>query len=208
MTALPFKTVFSALLLSASLVFSPLSRAEAKAESVIVELGTNFGTIVLELFPEQAPITVENFLNYVEAGAYEGTIFHRVIPRFMIQGGGMDLELKPRPTNMPIRNEAGNGLQNLRGTIAMARTSNPHSATSQFFINHADNMFLNHGFRGGAGYAVFGRVIQGMSVVDSIAMVPTQPMRQHQNVPSKPVVIEKVSIRESAVLPDAVTIPQ
>lgn len=203
MSKLHLQHLSTALLFAFGLLLSPLLRAEAKAEVVIVEIGTNYGTMVLELFPEQAPITVENFLNYVESGSYEGTVFHRVIPRFMIQGGGMDIGLKPRPTNVPIRNEANNGLKNMRGTVAMARTSNPHSATSQFFINHADNMFLNHGFRGGAGYAVFGRVIEGMDVVDSIAMVPTQPMRQHQNVPSKPVVIEKVSIRETAK-----TIPQ
>lgn len=189
---------FIMLFLSIGVMLSAPVRAEAKPEIVIIDMQTNYGMIALELFPEQAPITVENFLNYVESGSYEGTVFHRVIPRFMIQGGGMDMGLKPRPTNMPIRNEASNGLKNMRGTIAMARTSNPHSATSQFFINHADNMFLNHGFRGGAGYAVFGRVISGMDVVDSIAMVPTQPMRQHQNVPSKPVVIEKVSIRETS----------
>ncbi len=146
------------------------------------------GKIVLELYPKKAPITVENFLKYVNSGFYNGTIFHRVIPGFMIQGGGFTPEMEQKPTRAPIKNEADNGLKNDRGTIAMARTSNPNSATSQFFINVANNAPLNYPSHG--GYAVFGKVVEGMDVADKIVNVPTTSVGPHQDVPKKPVVIE------------------
>ncbi len=140
-----------------------------------VNLQTNKGLIVIELYPDQAPQSVANFLAYVDAGFYDGTIFHRVIPDFMIQGGGFTADLEKKETRAPIPNEADNGLKNERGTLAMARTNDPHSATAQFFINHKDNAFLDHSGKNtrGWGYAVFGRVTDGMSVVDAIATTPT-----------------------------------
>lgn len=164
-------------------------------EKVKVLMKTNLGDIVLELDGDKAPKTVDNFVAYVKDGFYDGTIFHRVIPDFMIQGGGFTAEMERKQTRAPIPNEADNGLKNDRGTIAMARTSDPHSATAQFFINLKDNDFLN--FRSkdvrGWGYAVFGRVVQGMDVVDKIAAQPTQSLSNGmRNVPVKAVVIEKV----------------
>ncbi|GAF55611.1 LOW QUALITY PROTEIN: peptidyl-prolyl cis-trans isomerase PpiB [Psychrobacter sp. JCM 18901] len=137
----------------------------------VVELETNMGAIVIELNEEKAPKTVENFLNYVKSGHYDGTIFHRIIDGFMIQGGGMDAEMNEKPTNAPIENEADNGLKNDKGTIAMARTQDPHSATSQFFINVKDNDFLNHSGKNmqGWGYTVFGKVTSGMDVIEKNA---------------------------------------
>ncbi|HHB11664.1 MAG TPA: peptidyl-prolyl cis-trans isomerase [Chromatiales bacterium] len=163
----------------------------------MVELRTNKGTIVVQLDRDKAPKTVENFLRYVREGHYDGTIFHRVIPNFMIQGGGMTEDMKEKPTHSPIPNEADNGLENLRGTIAMARTSDPHSATAQFFINLKDNAFLDHTAptSQGWGYAVFGRVVEGMDVVDAIARVPTGTRGFHQDVPKEPVVIEQARVR-------------
>ncbi len=163
----------------------------------IVELNTGKGTIVLQLDRAKAPKTVENFLRYVKEGHYDGTIFHRVIPGFMIQGGGLTAELREKPTHAPIRNEADNGLKNLRGTIAMARTSDPHSATAQFFINLKDNAFLDHTAptTQGWGYAVFGKVIEGMDVVDAIARVPTGTQGFHQDVPKETITIEKATVR-------------
>jgi peptidyl-prolyl cis-trans isomerase A (cyclophilin A) len=152
---------------------------------------TVFGTITIALDPVKAPISVPNFLKYVRAGYYEGTVFHRVIPGFMIQGGGFTPQLEEKPPQAPIRNEARNGLRNSRGTIAMARTNDPDSATCQFFINLRDNHRLDYGI-GGAGYAVFGRVIEGMDVVDKIAAVPTTSRGPHENVPQMAVVIRKV----------------
>ncbi len=162
-----------------------------------VELQTTQGTIVLELDRQKAPKTVENFLRYVEEGHYDGTIFHRVIPNFMIQGGGMTADMKERRTHAPIPNEANNGLKNLRGTIAMARTSDPHSATAQFFINLKDNGFLDHTAptTQGWGYAVFGKVVEGMDVVDAIAKVPTGTQGFHRDVPKEPIVIEAARVR-------------
>ena len=162
-----------------------------------VEIKTSLGTIVVELDPEKAPLTVENFLQYVKAGHYDGTIFHRVMPGFMIQGGGFTPEFKEKPTRKPVRNEAANGLQNAVGTLAMARTPDPHSATAQFFINVADNRMLNFRFptMDGFGYAVFGKVVKGMDVVNRIVKVPTGPgPAPHENVPVKPVVIESARI--------------
>lgn len=161
-----------------------------------VTIETNKGTILLELNEEKAPKTVENFLQYVRDGFYQGTIFHRVIDGFMIQGGGFTQDLQPKSTRAPIPNEANNGLKNSRGTIAMARTADPHSATAQFFINVADNDFLDYPGSDGWGYAVFGKVIQGMEVVDAIAKAPTTSRRGYQNVPKENVVIEKIEIIE------------
>jgi peptidyl-prolyl cis-trans isomerase A (cyclophilin A) len=148
------------------------------------------GTITIALNRDKAPISVDNFLRYVRAGHYDGTIFHRVMPGFMIQGGGYTPEMQEKPTQPPIRNEARNGLRNSRGTLAMARLTDPDSATSQFFINVRDNHRLDFGI-GGAGYAVFGEVIEGMDVVDRIAAVPTTSRGQHENVPEVAVVIKK-----------------
>ncbi len=158
----------------------------------MVKLHTNFGTITLELNAEKAPETVANFLNYVRSGFYNGTIFHRVISNFMIQGGGMEPGMKEKSTNAPIKNEADNGLSNERGTIAMARTMEPHSASAQFFINVKDNKFLDHHnpTPDGWGYAVFGRVVDGMDVVDKIKDVATGNAGFHQDVPQEDVIIE------------------
>jgi peptidyl-prolyl cis-trans isomerase A (cyclophilin A)/peptidyl-prolyl cis-trans isomerase B (cyclophilin B) len=159
----------------------------------VVSLVTSLGEIRVALRPDQAPITVDNFLKYVKAGHYNGTIFHRVIPNFMVQGGGMDVKMVEKPTRAPIRNEAKNGLRNRRGTIAMARTNDPHSATAQFFINVKDNHALDFGIRG-AGYAVFGDVIAGMDVVDRIVAVRTVSKGDHQNVPETPVVLKSARV--------------
>jgi peptidyl-prolyl cis-trans isomerase B (cyclophilin B) len=162
-----------------------------------VALETNHGTIVLELLAQEAPKTVENFLSYANAGFYDGTLFHRVIPNFMIQGGGFDGQQRQKPARPPIPNEADNGLRNDRGTIAMARTNDPHSATAQFFINLKDNGFLNHTGKNpqGWGYTVFGRVIEGMDTVDRIARVKTSQGRISEAVPQEAVVIEKATVR-------------
>src|SRR5262245_18104377 len=166
-----------------------------------VELKTSAGTIVIELYPEKAPKTVENFLQYARDGFYDGTIFHRVISTFMIQGGGFTTEFKQKPTRAPVRNEADNGLKNTVGTLAMARTADPHSATAQFFINVADNAMLDFRFptQEGYGYAVFGKVVKGMDVVSRIAKVDTRRgPPPHTDVPVKPVVIEKVQVLDAA----------
>ena len=162
-----------------------------------VALHTNHGTIVLELFPAEAPKSVENFLQYVGAGFFDGTLFHRVIPNFMIQGGGFDAQQRQKPTRTPIQNEADNGLPNGRGTVAMARTNDPHSATAQFFINLKDNGFLNHSGKNpqGWGYTVFGKVIDGMDADEKIAKVKTGPGRMGDDVPQEPVTIEKATVR-------------
>jgi len=162
----------------------------------VVELNTSMGAIVIELNEEKAPKTVENFLNYVKSGQYDGTIFHRIIDGFMIQGGGMDAEMNEKPTNAPIENEADNGLKNDKGTIAMARTQDPHSATSQFFINVKDNDFLNHSGKNmqGWGYTVFGKVTSGMDVIEKMRSVPTGRFGMHADVPKEPVVINSATI--------------
>jgi peptidyl-prolyl cis-trans isomerase B (cyclophilin B) len=164
----------------------------------MVELHTNHGVIKLELNAEKAPKTVANFLNYVKSGHYDGTVFHRVIDGFMIQGGGFDAAMKQKPTEAPIDNEANNGLKNERGSIAMARTNDPHSASAQFFINVADNDFLNHSSPTpqGWGYAVFGKVVEGLDVVDKIKKVKTGSKGFHQDVPVDDVVIEKAVVVE------------
>ena len=159
-----------------------------------VKLETSMGDIVVELDAEAAPVTVKNFLRYVEEGFYDGTIFHRVISGFMIQGGMYTADMSSRNTHEAIVNEAANGLKNARGTIAMARTNNPNSAKSQFFINHKDNDFLNYAGPAQPGYAVFGRVIEGMDVVDGIAAVKTAVRRGMRDVPVEPVVITSAVI--------------
>jgi cyclophilin family peptidyl-prolyl cis-trans isomerase len=164
---------------------------ETQEKSMTLVLTTNHGDITIELDAEKAPVTVENFLRYVDEGFFNDTIFHRVIPGFMIQGGGMTEEMIQKPGHAPIKNEADNGLKNLRGTLAMARTADINSATSQFFINLKDNAFLDHGGRD-FGYAVFGKVVDGMDVVDAIAGVKTGNKGMHQDVPVEPVTILKV----------------
>jgi cyclophilin family peptidyl-prolyl cis-trans isomerase len=164
-------------------------------EAKRVKLQTSKGDIIIELDEEAAPVTVGNFLQYVEDGFYDGTIFHRVIRSFMIQGGGFTPDMAQRKTRPPIINEAGNGLKNLRGTIAMARTKDhPNSATSQFFINHKNNSFLNYVEGRKPGYAVFGKVVQGMEVVDAIAAVKTARKGQHGNVPVEAVMIKSAKV--------------
>lgn len=155
----------------------------------MVVFSTNHGDFTIELYPDKAPITVENFLSYVDAGFYDNTIFHRVIPGFVIQGGGFTEDMRQKPTEAPIKNEADNGLKNERGTLSMARTSDINSATSQFFVNLKDNAFLDHGSRD-FGYAVFGKVVEGMDVIDKIAKVPTGNRGMHQDVPREPVVVQ------------------
>lgn len=163
-----------------------------------VEFETTMGNIVIELNIDKAPKTVENFINYVKSGHYDGTIFHRVIDGFMIQGGGMDANMNEKATKAPIQNEANNGLTNDIGTIAMARTSDPHSATAQFFINVKDNSFLNYSSptMQGWGYAVFGKVTEGMDVVNKIKGVPTGKYGFHADVPTTPVVILNAKVVE------------
>ena len=158
-----------------------------------VKLTTSMGAIVIQLDKEKAPISVDNFLKYVEAGTYNGTIFHRVIDGFMVQGGGFTKDMQQKPTQAPIKNEANNGLKNDNYTVAMARTGVRDSATSQFFINVKDNAFLNYSGESpqGWGYAVFGKVVEGQDVVDKIKKVPTGNKGMYQNVPNEPVVIEK-----------------
>jgi cyclophilin family peptidyl-prolyl cis-trans isomerase len=170
----------------------PAQPATAGTGPVVV-LETSLGAITIELKQDKAPVTVENFLKYVKAKHYDGTIFHRVIPEFMVQGGGMDASMTEKPTNAPIRNEAKNGLRNLRGTVAMARTNAPDSAKAQFFINVKNNASLDYGI-GGAGYAVFGEVTSGMDVVDRIVAVRTGNKGAYQNVPVDPVVIKSARV--------------
>ncbi len=172
--------------------------ATKKVSNPVALIKTNLGEIEIELYPKEAPITVQNFLDYVEAKHYDGLIFHRVIKDFMIQGGGFDDAFEERADKKaPIKNEANNGLKNDRGTIAMARTNDPHSATSQFFINHKDNGFLNFTSEDvrGWGYAVFGKVIKGLDVVDAIATVPTGNYMYYQDVPTNIVMIESIVIK-------------
>lgn len=164
------------------------------AETPRVSLKTNMGEIVLELYPEKAPKSVANFLQYVKNGHYNGTIFHRVIADFMIQGGGFDKNLQQKPTSAPIENEAKNGLKNMNYSIAMARTGDPHSATAQFFINTNNNRPLDYPSQDGWGYAVFGKVIKGTEVVDKIKSIAVGNQGMHQNVPTAPVVIESAAI--------------
>ena len=169
----------------------------AAAGNPKVEMETSKGKFVIELYPEKAPDTVKNFLNYVDTKFYDGTIFHRVIPKFMIQGGGFTADMKRKSAGAPIKNEADNGLKNERGTIAMARTNDPHSATAQFFINTVNNDFLNHKSKTtqGWGYVVFGKVVKGMDVVDAISSVKTVMRGMYRDVPD-----EVIEIRKAVVL--------
>lgn len=164
----------------------------------MVKLHTNYGVITLELFADKAPETVENFKQYVRDGHYDNTVFHRVISNFMIQGGGFEPGMKQKDTRKPIKNEANNGVSNKKGTVAMARTMEPHSASAQFFINVADNAFLNHSAPTvqGWGYAVFGQVTDGMDVVEKIKSVPTTMRNGHQDVPADDVIIERAELVE------------
>ena len=179
-------------------IMSPLYTVTRK-EQLMVIIRTTFGEIKLELDAEKAPKTVANFLSYARDGYYDGTIFHRVIDNFMIQGGGFDTDMNQKAdTSAPIENEADNGLKNDFGTVAMARTTDPHSATAQFFINVKDNDFLNHSGKNmqGWGYTVFGKVTEGAEVLDKIRAVPTGSSGGHQDVPTDPVIIESVTIVE------------
>ena len=162
----------------------------------MIRFVTNYGNIDIELDFDKAPITAKNFQQYAENGFYDNVIFHRVIPGFMIQGGGHTADMKEKPTREPIANEAHNGLKNLRGSIAMARTSNPHSATAQFFINLVDNGYLNHTSKtnAGWGYAVFGKVVAGLEVIDKIAEAKTGRSGMHRDVPVEDIIIEKTEI--------------
>ncbi len=184
-----------ALLALLILLTTGVAAAADSGDPVTVLIATSEGDITVELLPAKAPETVANFLRYVDEGFYNGTIFHRVIDGFMIQGGGFDQEYTKKQTHDPVMNEADNGLSNLRGTIAMARTSDPHSATAQFFINHTDNPALDHRNKGsGWGYAVYGKVTGGMEVVDRIATVKTGPGGSfRQDAPREMVVIERIS---------------
>ncbi len=168
------------------------------AANPVVEMKTNQGLLVIELYADKAPKTVENFLQYIKDGFYNGTVFHRVIDGFMIQGGGFEPGMKQKPTRAPIENEAKNGLKNAAGTLAMARTQDPHSASAQFFINLVDNSPLDYPSRDGWGYAVFGKVTQGLDIVQKIAKVKTGNAGFHQNVPVTPVLIESARLLPEA----------
>lgn len=168
--------------------------AETSAQSTRVELNTSKGKIVIELDAAKAPITVKNFLTYVNEGFYSDTVFHRVIPGFMVQGGGMTADLRPKPNHSPIKIESNNGLKNNRGTLAMARTNDPNSATSQFFISTVNNDFLNYKSPSQPGYAVFGKVVEGMDVVDAIEKVKTQNVGMNENVPVEAVKIISATV--------------
>lgn len=205
--------LISALLVTLSFVAGPaFAQAQTPAPAQpapIVEIKTSMGSVYAELNQDKAPKTVANFLQYAKDGHYKGTIFHRVIDGFMIQGGGMDEKMAERKTRSPIDNEAANGLKNEVGTLAMARTNNVHSATAQFFVNLKDNGFLNHreSTPEGYGYAVFGRVVKGMDVVERIAKVGTGNSGQHQDVPRTPVIIEAVNLLTPAAAKAAMKEP-
>ena len=189
----------AAFLSAVSLLLASIGVATAHSgDKVMVEMHTSKGLITLELDAEKAPVTVANFIEYVKSGHFDGTIFHRVIPGFVIQGGGLESGMKEKPTQAPIENEADNGLKNVTGSICMARTNDPHSATSQFFINLKDNQFLDHSEKSpqGWGYAVFGQVTDGMDVVEAIAAVQTGNAGGHQDVPVEDIVVEKVTITD------------
>lgn len=186
--------LFIGLTLLVSVTASQNVLAEGNPGAII---HTSMGDIQIELYVDQAPVSVENFITYAESGAYDGTIFHRVISHFMIQGGGFTTEMEKKPTRDPIVNEANNGLSNTRGTVAMARTNDPHSATTQFFINTQDNLNLNYTGEANSrtwGYAVFGKVTSGMDVVEEIRFVPTTRKPPYSDVPVDPIIIESVEI--------------
>lgn len=186
-------TVSKRVLLTLTVCISMLGSQISLAENTQVLIETNKGNILVELFDEKSPITVENFLSYVDKDHYDGTIFHRVIPRFMIQGGGFNTDMQERPSDEPIENESKNRIHNERGTLAMARTGDPHSATSQFYINVRMNISLDYRM-GEYGYAVFGKVIKGMDVVDTISIQKTDyHATGHSDVPVEPITIQRVS---------------
>lgn len=186
--------IIAAIALLAFIVLLPTSQhGEQQTTNPVVVIETSLGTIRVQLFADKAPITVKNFLQYVDERFYDGLIFHRVIKDFMIQGGGFEPGMKPRKTRPPIKNESSNGLSNLRGTIAMARTPDPDSATSQFYINVRDNTFLDRAkAQDGVGYCVFGRVIEGMEIVDKISLVKTTSRAGHRDVPEQDVIIKSI----------------
>ncbi len=186
------KQLFLLTSLLLGLVQSSTAETTEPVNHPVVIMETSMGNIKLELYPDKAPITVSNFLTYVEEGFYNGTIFHRIIPYFMIQGGGMDKELNVKPNHDPIVSEADNGLNNDRGTLAMARTRDVNSAKSQFFINIEDNKHLNYTKRNG-GYTVFGKVIDGIKVVDEISNVETKNVQRHYDLPVEPVILHSIS---------------
>lgn len=187
------KQILLAVLMLAIIAGTSMGQESAVSNPQVV-METSKGDIVLELYLDKAPLTVKNFLDYIDAGFYSGTVFHRVIPGFMLQGGGFSRDMQKKSTLIPVKNEAFNGLKNDRGTIAMARTQDPHSASSQFFINTVDNAFLNYKSQttAGWGYAVFGKVIKGMEVVDAISKVQTGTQGRFRDVPKTPVEIIKV----------------
>jgi len=187
----------------ALLTFVSIAHAEDKKNMPVnqtVKIQTSLGDIVVEIDAEKAPVSAQNFLDYVNSGFYDGTIFHRVIPDFMAQGGGFDKDFKQKSVKASIKNEADNGLKNTRGTLAMARTPDPDSATAQFFINLKNNAFLDFKSKTsqGWGYAVFGRVLEGMDIVDKMAAQPTGSNGQHQDVPKTPIMITKVTVVPAA----------
>ena len=186
-------TLISTLIILGVFLFAGSALTADSNPKVVLE--TSKGKIMLELYPDKAPETVKNFLGYVDAKYYDGTIFHRVIPNFMIQGGGFTADMKRKTTQAPIKNEADKGLKNDRGTISMARTGDPHSATAQFFINSINNDFLNHKGKTpqGWGYAVFGRVVEGMGAVDDISKVKTVTRGRFRDVPAEPVIITRAA---------------
>jgi len=188
-----FRKIFIAIIINLLLCGINIANG-AQTKNTVVIMETSLGNVKISLYTKEAPISVKNFLSYVKEGFYSGTTFHRVIPGFMIQGGGFTVDMKEKSTGQPIRNEAANGLKNDRGTLAMARTANPDSATSQFFINVVNNNGLNRPLPDGYGYAVFGKVIEGMNVVDKIAEVKTGTIMGSQDVPLVPVIIKSIKI--------------
>lgn len=181
----------TAILVCCTVLSSIHGHARQASENPMVNMSTSLGDFTIELYPDQAPETVENFLQYTGDSFYDGTIFHRVIPGFVLQGGGFTPGMDRKITREPVRNESDNGLKNLRGTLSMARLPDPHSATSQFFVNLADNPHLDHQGGGHWGYAVFGKVVEGLEVIDEIAGVKTTNKAGHSDVPAEPVVIEE-----------------
>ncbi len=190
-------SLVTALLIFAQAAPAPEATPRPAPNGPVVVLDTSLGKIRIGLHQDKAPLTVKNFLAYVRAGHYDGTIWHRVIPGFMIQGGGFEEDMTERPTRPPVKNEAKSGLSNLRGTVAMARTNDPNSATAQFFINVKDNLSLDYGVRG-AGYTVFGEVLEGMDVADKIVAVPTGKKGLFSDVPQKPVLIVRAREAKAA----------
>jgi peptidyl-prolyl cis-trans isomerase A (cyclophilin A) len=188
--------IFGATLAAFSAYGADVAAGRAEGDEPLVLMETSMGAIKIRLDPQTAPLTVKNFLDYVNSGFYDGTIFHRVVKNFVIQGGGFTHDLQPKPTGAPIKNEAGNGLRNRRGTIAMARPFEVDTATSQFFINVSDNTLLNHKDDSiqGYGYAVFGRVIEGMKVVDAIAAAETGKQKGMRKVPKTPIIIRSIRV--------------